>query len=385
MIELFKYIYTTNGGYFRMNGNFYKSKISYSGNRQIIIAALPENGNVLEAYGDEINELSPVTKENLMCALHEHPESLVIIKDLNTKAYINRDKLLQITRIYRTLYDKLLPEMYKIVKYLLNIYDEGMGKAIEELYINKKRNITSDEINSLIIASGFYPVATRIFKVPMINNFMSSGKVAIQLSKNAYLKKEEEINPYLSLTFATWKTDYDEWLNNKTATLITGIDKQTAEAIKSIIKKSVYELMPVEKAAREIRKIVGLNNQQANWVSNYRELLEIEAQKGNIKAYKIDSMVNTYINKLHRLRALTIARTETISSLNFGAIQGYKQSYVKKVIWVTAPGACPQCLPFEGQIFDINNLPYEDAYVHPNCRCTLAPDPDSIDYSISLI
>jgi len=84
---------------------------------------------------------------------------------------------------------------------------------------------------------------------------------------------------------------------------------------------------------------------------------------------------------------MTIARTETMSALNFGAIQGYKQSYVKKVIWVCAPGACPQCLPFDMQVFSLDELPYDTGYttIHPNCRCTIAPDASSIEYDIDII
>jgi len=385
MIELFRYVTPTNGGYFHIGDLFYKSKISYSGNREIIVAAIPGDNNVIEAFGDEINELEPVNRDELMCVNHSNPEELVVIREFTMKSFRNKNEFLEKTRIYRLLYDSLLRDMLKTTITMLAAYENGMGDAIQELYITKNRKVNSDEINSLILASGFSPYASRIIKAVLINSFMSSGKIAIQLSKNAYLKKEEKVNPYLSLTFATWKTDYDEWLDKRTASLITGIDKQTAEAIKLIINKSVYEMMPIEKAAREIRQLVGLNRQQANWVVSYRELLQREAEKGNIRASKIDGMVNTYINKLHRLRAMTIARTETISALNFGAIQGYKQSFVKRVIWVCAPGACPQCLPYDMQVFDIDDLPYPDAWVHPNCRCTIAPDATSIEYDTTII
>lgn len=385
MIELFKHITPTNGGYFHIGNLFYKSKISYSGNREIIVAAIPGDNNVIEAFGDEINELIPINKDDLMCVYHSHPEELIVVRELTMKSFRNKNEYLEKTRAYRLLYDNLLVDMFKTTTTMLEAYENGMGKAIQELYITKNRKVNSDEINSLILGSGFAPYASRIIKSVLINSFMSSGKIAIQLSKNAYLRKEEKVNPYLSLTFATWSLDYDKWLDDRTATLITGIDKQTAEAIKLIIDKSVYEMMPIDKAASEIRKLVGLNKQQAAWVISYRELLQREAEKGNIRASKIGGMINTYINKLHRLRAMTIARTETISALNFGALQGYKQSYVKRVIWVCAPGACPQCLPYDMQVFDIDDLPYPDAWVHPNCRCTVAPDATSIEYDIDII
>lgn len=81
--------------------------------------------------------------------------------------------------------------------------------------------------------------------------------------------------------------------------------------------------------------------------------------------------------------ALRLARTETMNILNNGQLTSFKNAGYGKVIWLTAEDekVCEECGPMDGKSFDIDSTP--DCPAHPNCRCTLAADPDSLDISNS--
>lgn len=100
------------------------------------------------------------------------------------------------------------------------------------------------------------------------------------------------------------------------------------------------------------------------------------------------------------IRAETVARSETIRSANAGSKEGYRQSGIKAVRWITFPDdrRCEWCAEMEGKIVGISDnffqqgdvftisdaegnqhamhLDYEDVGhppLHPMCRCSIAP------------
>lgn len=77
--------------------------------------------------------------------------------------------------------------------------------------------------------------------------------------------------------------------------------------------------------------------------------------------------------------ALRLARTETMHILNNGQLTSFKNAGYGKVVWLTAEDekVCDICGPLDGKSFDIDETP--DCPAHPNCRCTLAADPDSLN------
>lgn len=77
--------------------------------------------------------------------------------------------------------------------------------------------------------------------------------------------------------------------------------------------------------------------------------------------------------------ALRLARTETMNILNNGQLTSFKNAGYSKIIWLTAEDekVCEECGPMDGKSFNIDETP--DCPLHPNCRCTLAADPDSLN------
>ena len=75
-------------------------------------------------------------------------------------------------------------------------------------------------------------------------------------------------------------------------------------------------------------------------------------------------------------RAKTIARTEIIDAYNTAAEDRYKQAGLsdKEIVWITSfdERTCPVCSGYDGMTLAQTG---ERPPVHPNCRCSLAPNP----------
>lgn len=93
---------------------------------------------------------------------------------------------------------------------------------------------------------------------------------------------------------------------------------------------------------------------------------------------QIAKQLEEKVDTLTAVRAMTLARTETVAAHAEGQLDGFERLGVKdlgvKAEWLTAGDlrVCPLCLANEGKIFSI-----EDARgmipLHPNCRCSWTP------------
>ena len=88
--------------------------------------------------------------------------------------------------------------------------------------------------------------------------------------------------------------------------------------------------------------------------------------------YDLRKRVESVFDGCDKVRALRIARTETIMASNEGALWGYEASgVVEKVDFYPAPDGCEDCLSLIGE------YTLDEAHgmipIHPNCRCTYLP------------
>ena len=111
-------------------------------------------------------------------------------------------------------------------------------------------------------------------------------------------------------------------------------------------------------------------------------------------AAQLTKRVESIYSEAKGFRAKRIAITESHRAVNEGVAQGYKQSGVKKMVWIALPDACQFCEAMHGTIIEIGipfvveggsvegvdggTLPnnYTDvqyADLHPNCDCRLEP------------
>lgn len=72
------------------------------------------------------------------------------------------------------------------------------------------------------------------------------------------------------------------------------------------------------------------------------------------------------------VRAITIAATETVWGVNAGRLAAFRKNGVTHVRYRVNPGACAQCLPYNGRSYAIP--PSLTIPLHPHCRCAWEPD-----------
>jgi len=132
--------------------------------------------------------------------------------------------------------------------------------------------------------------------------------------------------------------------------VIKWIKKHTGESIKSILDTTFD----------------ALKRTLAEGVANGESIPDLAAR------------VTEEYNQCKGYKAIRIARTETISSSNQGALQAYKQSgVVEKKEWLISADACDICIDIAaGGAVGINELfrgGFDVPPAHPNCRCSIIP------------
>ena len=235
------------------------------------------------------------------------------------------------------------------------------------------------------------------------------------------------------------------WLQTYNLGLIKQINDTTKEGVRQYLLAGMAEGRNPKDVARQVKGIVGLTERQAQAVKNYRKQLEtfhlrrsadtwglgrqidrvngtqvlrpdadgtpldgIDQRRlrdfrydGQLKramstgkpltAAQIDKMVGAYERKYLAYRARTIARTETIRTLNVGVQDAWQQAIDKGTVsedlvrkrWLVARderlcavcGPIPKMNPPRGvkhaEAFKTPNGPTMLPPIHPNCRCSV--------------
>lgn len=137
-----------------------------------------------------------------------------------------------------------------------------------------------------------------------------------------------------------------------------------------MIQEATDEGWTMEKLQREVGKVVGLNDRQSVAVSNYRKSLKA----AGVPEGKRQRMVDSYINRLHKQRARTIARTELARQTQNEILLSANPNQRKRWITHRDEKTCPQCGPLHRRVFDLDNVfpgGMLTPPLHPNCRCRI--------------
>jgi len=157
-----------------------------------------------------------------------------------------------------------------------------------------------------------------------------------------------------------------KWASMYCAKLVTEITDKTMEGIRSYIAAGINAGKSGPAIARELRPLVGLTEKQIFAVANYHEKLILE--RPEYTAARQSEMAEVYARRLHRDRAMLIARTETREALWEGVFEGYEQMGIDKVEGVSDPDACDWCLDnINGQVMTTEEARAIDT--HPGCEC----------------
>lgn len=196
--------------------------------------------------------------------------------------------------------------------------------------------------------------------------------------------------------------------------LIRQVTDDTRDGIRAIVSNALEFGGHPEEQARRIRSLIGLTENQADAVSNFRTLLETRDSRALQRALRdrrfdgtlnrvlgdeavddltpeqIDRMVERYASRMLDFRANTIARTETINAARLGTQGAWTQATENGLLvrskvrqgWMVTPDdrLCIYCaevpllnpdgVPLGGQ-FQTALGPVDGPTLHPLCRCIL--------------
>lgn len=196
----------------------------------------------------------------------------------------------------------------------------------------------------------------------------------------------------IDYSFDTTNTEAVAWARREAGKLVTNVSADTRRAVQQLVTRAFTERIPPRRLAVMLRSVVGLNYQQVDALANLHvKLLEARGKvvragslrfrvpKRGYSDAQIERAVTRYAEKLHRARALTIARTETMRAANEGQRQLWKQAVQHGDLprgmrreWIVAD-PCPICAELEGRTATLDGqFPggISGPPAHPNCKCT---------------
>ncbi len=160
--------------------------------------------------------------------------------------------------------------------------------------------------------------------------------------------------------------------------LVTAVTAEQKLLVRDLITRGIAEGRSVPATARDLRRVVGLNNVQAKALRRFEEGLIQAGRKQSV----IDRMVARRAKKMLRRRATTIARTELLRASNVGQRIAWKQAAEDGQLdldkaereWILDPGQlrADVCTPLDGERIRFSDeFSSGDPPLHPNCRCTI--------------
>lgn len=192
--------------------------------------------------------------------------------------------------------------------------------------------------------------------------------------------------------------------------LISDLEQTARDAIDAIIANGVSEGLSADDIADDIRNWIGLTDQQAQAVANYRNMLEDLDPGALIRRLRnddydaalqdaidsgmdlsdvaIERMTQDYADNYLDYRAGMIAQTEANSAANDGLVDAYNQAVNRGAIpedaitrvWQLADHPCPVCESIPdmnpdgvglNEDFDSIDGPIDNPTVHPGCMCSV--------------
>lgn len=177
-----------------------------------------------------------------------------------------------------------------------------------------------------------------------------------------------KVNEIVNISVREWVGfNYDEYL----------------EAIKEFIDTDSFENLAAQ-TPKEI-SLGRLNPKQINRLKlvlkdsleNGRSIRHMSGQILDIVKVKDLEVVNENGDVTRRipkqLRAVNIARTETVRVSNQGSLLHYDRADIKEYSWVASMSdrTCPDCEGLNGQIFPMGQGPVPP--FHNMCRCSIIP------------
>lgn len=187
----------------------------------------------------------------------------------------------------------------------------------------------------------------------------------------------------------------ENWIKDRSATMITRMTEQQVSAIRYVIGEAFNNKMGSAETARYIRAIIGLTEQQTaanlRFYNHTKDRLEKEhpRMKPETIERKAREMASKYASKQHRKRAEDIAQYELAAAYHNGNDEAIRECIsagtipkMKKVISTSLDDkVCPSCRALEGTSVDIDDnfefksgrriIAFSLPPFHPRCGCAV--------------
>lgn len=173
------------------------------------------------------------------------------------------------------------------------------------------------------------------------------------------------------------------WAAENSGRLIQDVTDDQILAVSTFISESIQNGRTVDQTAQDIKKLIGLREDQVITLQGYRD--ELTAQ--GLDEAVIDTQFVKRAEEMLASRATQIARTEVVSAANAGqqdlwdmaASQGLIDKNTTYKVWIATPDnlECADCLDLDGTSVlldeqfksDLGNV--DGPTLHTNCRCGL--------------
>jgi hypothetical protein len=181
------------------------------------------------------------------------------------------------------------------------------------------------------------------------------------------------------------------WAEQRAGAMIKQIQADTLQAVRGAISRVLTGGGGIQRAARDISRVIGLHDRWQTAVNNYynKEVTRLTRTAGLENAMiQAQELALKYRDQLIRARAVNIARTEILAAQNIGQVlswyqaadQGFLDLATAQKEWVIGPdgwrgvNVCPICLDLAGSRVPVLSV-FTNGEIcppaHPSCRCTL--------------
>jgi len=162
------------------------------------------------------------------------------------------------------------------------------------------------------------------------------------------------------------------------AKLVVEITLEQRDLLRGIVAEGLQAGTNPKVVAQEIRHVVGLHERWAKAVLNYRRGLEAQG----LPDARVEKLTKTYHDRLVRVRAQTIARTEMLRASNEAQHEAWKaaarageldtKTLLRRWIATEDDRTDEICANLDGtEIAFDDSFSYGEPPVHPRCRCSI--------------
>lgn len=168
-----------------------------------------------------------------------------------------------------------------------------------------------------------------------------------------------------------------EWARQQWIQDWAGISDQAQQTVRDILSRAPVEGISVDRQARMLRDVIGLDSRQAAGYAN--RLTDLNRRLPSMpgpQRVREEARLERWRQAQLRVRAERIARTETAWAQRASQTTAWQQAVDAGLLdpsrdqqeWSASPGACADCEELDGQLFPLLEVPPE---IHPLCRCSM--------------